>query len=121
MIEAQKISKMYSRGVYAVRELSLRIDKGEFVFLTGPSGAGKSTLLRLLLRQEVPTEGRLVHMREPTEWSDTQPKANRHAPVLGEHTSEILAEAGYSAAEIAAMLAEGAVIAADALEAEGEL
>jgi cell division transport system ATP-binding protein len=60
MIEAQKVSKMYSRGVYAVHELSLRIDKGEFVFLTGPSGAGKSTLLRLLLRQEIPTEGRIV-------------------------------------------------------------
>ena len=51
---------MYSRGVYALRELSLRIDKGEFVFLTGPSGAGKSTLLRLLLRQEIPSDGRLV-------------------------------------------------------------
>ena len=60
MIEAQKVSKIYSRGVYALRELSLRIDKGEFVFLTGPSGAGKSTLLRLLLRQETTTEGRLV-------------------------------------------------------------
>ena len=60
MIEAQKISKLYSRGVYALRELSLRVDKGEFVFLTGPSGAGKSTLLRLLLRQDVPSEGRLV-------------------------------------------------------------
>jgi cell division transport system ATP-binding protein len=60
MIEAQKVSKMYSRGVYALHELSLRIDKGEFVFLTGPSGAGKSTLLRLLLRQEIPTEGRIV-------------------------------------------------------------
>ena len=60
MIEAQRISKIYSRGVYALRELSLRVDKGEFVFLTGPSGAGKSTLLRLLLRQDVPTDGRLV-------------------------------------------------------------
>ena len=51
---------MYSRGVYALREISLTVGKGEFVFLTGPSGAGKSTLLRLLLRQELPTSGRLV-------------------------------------------------------------
>ncbi len=60
MIEAQHLSKAYGRGVYAVRNLSLRVDKGEFVFLTGPSGAGKSTLLRLLLRQDVPSEGQLV-------------------------------------------------------------
>jgi cell division transport system ATP-binding protein len=60
VIEAQRISKIYSRGVYALRELTLRIDKGEFVFLTGPSGAGKSTLLRLLLRQDVPTNGQLI-------------------------------------------------------------
>ena len=60
MIEAQHLSKMYSRGVYALRDLSLRVDKGDFVFLTGPSGAGKSTLLRLLLRQDVPSEGQLV-------------------------------------------------------------
>jgi cell division transport system ATP-binding protein len=46
--------------VYALRDLSLTIDKGEFMFLTGPSGAGKSTLLRLLLRQDLPTEGRLT-------------------------------------------------------------
>jgi cell division transport system ATP-binding protein len=60
VIEAQHVSKMYSRGVYALHDLSLRIDKGEFVFLTGPSGAGKSTLLRLLLRRDVPTEGKLI-------------------------------------------------------------
>jgi cell division transport system ATP-binding protein len=60
MIEAQRVSKAYARGVFALQNLSLRVDKGEFVFLTGPSGAGKSTFLRLLLRQEVPTDGTLV-------------------------------------------------------------
>jgi cell division transport system ATP-binding protein len=60
MIEARHVSKLYGRGVYALRDLNLRVDKGEFVFLTGPSGAGKSTLLRLLLRQDVPSEGELI-------------------------------------------------------------
>lgn len=60
MIEAHNVSKTYARGVYALRGMSLRIDKGDFVFLTGPSGAGKSTLLRLLLRQDVPSEGQLI-------------------------------------------------------------
>ena len=60
MIEANGLSKVYGRGVYALRNLTLRIDKGEFVFLTGPSGAGKSTLLRLLLRQDVASEGDLL-------------------------------------------------------------
>jgi len=60
VIEAHNLSKLYGRGVYALRDLSLRVDKGEFVFLTGPSGAGKSTLLRLLLRRDVPTDGQLV-------------------------------------------------------------
>jgi cell division transport system ATP-binding protein len=59
LIEAHHLSKLYNRGVYALRDLSLSIDKGEFLFLTGPSGAGKSTLLRLLLREELPSEGDL--------------------------------------------------------------
>ena len=60
MIETYHLSKLYNRGVYALRDLSLKVDKGEFVFLTGPSGAGKSTLLRLLLREDLPSEGQLT-------------------------------------------------------------
>ncbi|PYR48510.1 MAG: cell division ATP-binding protein FtsE [Acidobacteria bacterium] len=60
MIESYHLSKVYSRGVYALRDLSLTIGKGEFLFLTGPSGAGKSTFLRLVLCEEVPTDGRLI-------------------------------------------------------------
>jgi cell division transport system ATP-binding protein len=59
LIETHHLSKLYNRGVYALRDLSLTIDKGEFMFLTGPSGAGKSTLLRLLLREDLPSEGQL--------------------------------------------------------------
>jgi cell division transport system ATP-binding protein len=59
VIETYHLSKLYSRGVYALRDLTLKIDKGEFLFLTGASGAGKSTLLRLLLREDLPTEGSL--------------------------------------------------------------
>jgi cell division transport system ATP-binding protein len=60
VIEARHLSKFYSRGLYALRDLSLTVEKGEFVFLTGPSGAGKSTFLRLLLRQELPSEGGII-------------------------------------------------------------
>ena len=60
MIETHHLSKLYSRGLYALRDLSLTVDKGEFVFLTGPSGAGKSTFLRLLLMQERPSEGEIT-------------------------------------------------------------
>ncbi len=60
MIETRHLSKVYSRGLYALRDLSLTVQKGEFVFLTGPSGAGKSTFLRLLLLQDRPSEGEII-------------------------------------------------------------
>jgi cell division transport system ATP-binding protein len=60
VIETQHLSKLYSRGLYALRDLTLTVNRGEFVFLTGPSGAGKSTFLRLLLVQEKPSEGEIL-------------------------------------------------------------
>jgi len=60
VIETHHLSKFYSRGLYALRDLTLTVGKGEFVFLTGPSGAGKSTFLRLLLMQERPSEGEII-------------------------------------------------------------
>jgi cell division transport system ATP-binding protein len=80
VIEASHLSKLYSRGVYAVRDLSLTVDKGEFMFLTGPSGAGKSTLLRLLLREDLPSEGELkVLGRDLTTMSGSQLQDYRRA------------------------------------------
>ena len=57
MIRVEDVTKTYDGGTVAVREVSLNIPKGEFVFLVGPSGSGKSTLIRLVLRQELPTSG----------------------------------------------------------------
>ena len=78
MIETYHLSKLYKRGVYALRDLSLTIDKGEFMFLTGPSGAGKSTFLRLMLREDLPSEGTLkVAGRDLAELSSSQVQAYR--------------------------------------------
>lgn len=57
MIEFSNVSKVYKNGTEALKDISLRIDKSEFVFVVGSSGAGKSTLIKTLLREEVPTGG----------------------------------------------------------------
>ena len=53
------ISKQYATGVEALHDISIRINKGEFVFVVGKSGSGKSTFIKLLLKELDPTEGRL--------------------------------------------------------------
>jgi len=57
LVELRNVSKTYANGTVALRDINLRLDKGEFVFLVGPSGSGKSTLVKLLLKEEDATEG----------------------------------------------------------------
>jgi cell division transport system ATP-binding protein len=59
MLRLENVTKIYDGGVVAVKDVALDINKGEFVFLVGPSGSGKSTLIRLMMREELPTNGEI--------------------------------------------------------------
>jgi cell division transport system ATP-binding protein len=60
MIVFEGVTKIYEPNVVALRDVSLLIEKGEFIFLVGPSGSGKSTVIRLLLKELEPTSGRII-------------------------------------------------------------
>jgi len=60
IIELRRASKVYPGGHVALERVSLRVDRGEFVFLVGPTGCGKSTLIKLLINELDPTEGEVM-------------------------------------------------------------
>ena len=64
MIKLTKVEKQYSDGNMCLKDINLRIDNGEFVFLLGHSGAGKSSLLKLISREEKVTNGKIIVNKE---------------------------------------------------------
>ena len=57
IISLEHVTKVYDKGVPALEDVNLKINRGEFVFVVGESGSGKSTLIRLLLRELKPSSG----------------------------------------------------------------
>ena len=84
MVELYHVNKDYGRGNHALVDISLDVERGDFVFLTGPSGAGKTTLLRLLFREETATSGKiLVDGMNVSTLSGTQvPKLRRRIGIV---------------------------------------
>lgn len=62
MIELIGVSKIYKEGVEALKDINLKIEKGEFVILFGPNVSGKTTFLKLLYGEERPTKGKVIVM-----------------------------------------------------------
>src|SRR4051795_7073511 len=60
IVEMRRVTKVYPGGHVGLEHVSLRVDRGEFVFLVGPTGCGKTTLIKTLLRELRPTEGEVL-------------------------------------------------------------
>lgn len=60
MIKLDKVSKTFGTGIGGLSEISLEIERGEFVFVVGPTGSGKTTLFRLLIRDTLPSQGIII-------------------------------------------------------------
>lgn len=60
MIEFKNITKVYNNNIFALSNINVNIENGEFVFLVGPSGAGKSTFVKMLLKEVQPTSGNII-------------------------------------------------------------
>ncbi len=60
MIELYRVWKQYQTPRWALSDITLKVNKGEFLFITGPSGSGKTTLLKIIFREILPTQGQIV-------------------------------------------------------------
>lgn len=84
MIVFDKVSKIYSDEIIALKDINFSIEKGEFVSIVGQSGAGKSTLLKLIFAEEKPTKGVVL-----IKGNDVNEIRNNKLPALRRHIGVI--------------------------------
>ena len=77
MIFFENVTKKFPNGTVALNKVSFHVEPGEFLFLVGPSGAGKTSVLRLLLRELIPTQGKIL-----IEGKDLNKLKSKHLPQL---------------------------------------